>query len=294
MTRRSIMKSTTNIFLAFLINLFFSFFELLGGLFTNSISLLSDSLHDFTDAISLLISYFLEKVSLKKPDSQNTFGYKRYSALSALLTAILLVISSLVIIQNSFTRLFNPEEINYHLMFYFSLIGLSINSLGAYLTSSGQNISEKVISLHFQEDVLGWFSVLLGSILMLIFKIPLIDPLVSLLTAFYILYQALIKLKEIFNIFMNKSPQINQSKLLLDIFKLDPNIKDITNLHLWSIDGLNNYITLTVVLKENCNLNNLDILITKIKQVLTLNDINNSTIELKLDENTSSNISLHL
>ena len=114
-------KSESNILIAFILNLFFSVFEFLGGIFTNSIAIISDSIHDLGDAISIGISYFLEKKSKKKPDNKYTYGYIRYSTLGALITNVILIVGSVLVIYSAVERFINPVEINYNGMIVFAI-----------------------------------------------------------------------------------------------------------------------------------------------------------------------------
>ena len=158
------LETYKNIRIAFLLNLFFSIFEAIGGIFTNSISIISDSIHDFGDAVSLGISFLLEKKSQKKPNNVYTYGYLRYSLLGAIITSVILLIGSILVLYNAIPRLFNPVEINYNVMIIFAIFGFIINSYAAYRTSNAEKHNEKAINLHMLEDVFGWIAVLIGSI----------------------------------------------------------------------------------------------------------------------------------
>ncbi len=130
-------NSSKNIKIAFFLNLCFSIFELIGGIFTNSISIISDSVHDFGDCISIGISYFFEKKSKRKPDNKYTYGYLRYSLMGALITSFVLLLGSTLVLYNAIPRLFNPEDVNYNGMLIFALFGVAINGYAAYKTSKG-------------------------------------------------------------------------------------------------------------------------------------------------------------
>ena len=131
------MKTEKNILIAFLLNLLFSIIEFVGGVITNSVAIISDSIHDMGDAMSIGVSYFLERKSTKKPDSKYTYGYARYSVLGSVITIFILLIGSILVIYNAILRLFNPVEINYNGMLTFALIGVLINSFAAYFTKEG-------------------------------------------------------------------------------------------------------------------------------------------------------------
>ena len=180
------MKSDKNILIAFLLNLFFSVFEFIGGIITNSISIVSDSIHDFGDAISIGISYILEKVSKKKPNKKYTYGYLRYSVLGALITTIILLIGSILIIYNAIKRIMDPIDINYNGMILFAIVGVIVNFIAAKVTKHGHSLNQKSVNLHMIEDVLGWIVVLIGAVVMKFTDLSIIDPNLSVLVALYI------------------------------------------------------------------------------------------------------------
>lgn len=177
------MKSVKNIFGAFILNLIFSLFELIGGLYTGSIAIFSDAFHDFGDALSIGISYFLEKKSERKPDDKYTYGYVRYSVMGSLIMTIILITGSILVIWEAIKRIINPVTINYNGMLLIAIIGFIINLFATYFTKDGNSLNEKVVNLHLLEDVLGWFLVLIGAILMKLMDISLLDPILSLIVA---------------------------------------------------------------------------------------------------------------
>ena len=214
-------KSHKNMLIAFLLNLLFSIIELIGGFFTNSISIISDSIHDLGDAISIGIATILEKKSMKEPDKKYTFGYLRYSLLGALFTSVILLIGSIIIIYNIIPRLINPIQVNYNGMIILAIIGLGINGIAALKTSNSYNLNEKSVSLHMFEDVLGWAAVLVGSFIIKLTGWYIIDPILSILITFYILIHVYKNIKEIFNIFLEKMPEsidIDENGNIVGIF----------------------------------------------------------------------------
>ena len=160
------MKTEKNILIAFLLNLSFSIFEFIGGLFSNSVAILSDSIHDLGDALSIGISYFLERKSKKEPDEKYTYGYIRYSVMGSLITTVILLVGSLLVIYNSIKRVINPVQVNYDGMLILAIIGVIINFIAAYSTKEGDSLNQKSVNLHMLEDVLGWVVVLIGAIIM--------------------------------------------------------------------------------------------------------------------------------
>ncbi len=271
------MKSEKNILTAFILNVAFSIFELIGGIFTNSISIISDAVHDFGDALSIGISLILEKISKKKPDEKYTYGYARYSVLGALITTIVLTIGSIFVILGGINRILNPKPINYDGMIIFAIFGVVINFLAAYFTREGNSINQKAVNLHMIEDVLGWVVVLIGAILMKFTNISLVDSIMSISIAIFILINAFKNLKDILDLFLEKTPKdISVEKIkkhLLDIKE----IEDVHHIHIWSMDGFSNYLTMHIV-TENKNIKELK---NKIRKEMSELGISHTTIEIE-------------
>ena len=190
------MKSEKRIFLSFILNFAFTIFEFIGGLITNSVALLSDSIHDLGDSISMGIAIVLEKKSKKKPDYDFTYGYRRYSLIGALISSMILLAGSAIIIFEAINRLLHPETINSELVIYFAIVGVVVNGLAALNLKKGKTINEKVISLHLLEDVLGWVALLIAAIVMYYTEIVILDALLSLVFTLYIIYHVMKNLKK--------------------------------------------------------------------------------------------------
>ena len=268
------MKTEKNILIAFILNLGFSIFEFIGGTITNSVAIISDSIHDIGD------SYFLERKSSKKPDNKYTYGYVRYSVIGSLITTTILIIGSILVILNSIRRIINPVDINYNGMILFALIGVIVNYLAAYFTKGGHSLNQKSVNLHMLEDVLGWIVVLVGAIIMRFTDIKIIDPILSILVALFIFINALKNLRFIIDLFLEKTPKgININEIKEQILKVK-GIKDVHHIHVWSLDGYNNYATIHIVEDgKNKDIKKL------VKEVLKEYGIKHTTIELEnIDE----------
>ena len=271
------MKTDKNILVAFLLNLGFSIFEVFGGILTNSVAIISDALHDFIDAFSIGLSYFLEKKSKKKPDYKYTYGYIRYSVLGALLTTTFLLVGSIIVIISAVGRLIHPVEIKYNGMIIISVIGIIVNFIAAMQTREGDSLNQKSVNLHMLEDVLGWVIVFIGSILMKFTDITYIDSIMSIIIAIYILIHAIKNLKSVLDLFLVKTPKnINIDELKKELLKVK-NVSDIHHIHIWSMDGVNNYATIHAVV------NTLDFEKVKkdLKEELEEHGIVHSTIEIE-------------
>ena len=271
------MKTERNILIAFILNISFSIFELVGGIFTNSISITSDAIHDFGDALSIGISLILERISKKKPDYNYTYGYTRYSVLGALITTIVLTVGSILVIFGSINRILNPKVINYNGMIIFAIFGVVINFLAAYFTRSGDSVNQKAVNLHMLEDVLGWVVVLVGSILMKFTDITLLDSIMSIAIALFILISAFRNLKNILDLFLEKVPNnISVEEVKNHLLKIK-DIEDVHHIHIWSMDGVSNYSTMHIV-TESKNINDLK---KKIRDEMREHGIIHTTIEIE-------------
>lgn len=241
------MKSDKNILVAFILNLAFSVFELIGGIFTNSVAILSDSIHDIGDATSIGISYFLEKKSKKQPDGKYTYGYLRYSVMGSVVTTLVLLVGSVLVTVNAVNRMIEPKDINYNGMMIFAVVGVIVNFAAAYFTRHGKSMNQKAVNLHMLEDVLGWAVVLVGAIVMRFTDIKLIDPILSICVAVYIFIHAFSHLKEAIDLFLVKTPEgIDIDEIRSELMKLD-GVTDVHHIHVWSMDGNGNYATMHIV-----------------------------------------------
>lgn len=280
MKTKSKTKTEKNIFIAFILNIAFAIFEIIGGVLTNSISILSDALHDIGDSLSLGLSAFLEKKSKKDPNSIYTFGYLRFSVLGAFLTSSILVIGSIVILYTAIPNLFKPEVVNYDGMIIFAIVGIIVNAVASAKTSHGHTLNEKAVNLHMFEDVLSWGAVLIGSILIKYTGFYIIDPIMSIAIAFYILFHVIKNFKEVADLFLVKSPKGYNENELKQELSLIPNIKDIHHIHAWSLDESNTYITLHVSLDKDLNSEELINLKREIKEhIYHRGDFNHITVE---------------
>lgn len=271
------MKTEKNILVAFVLNISFSIFELIGGIFTNSISIMSDAVHDFGDALSIGISLVLEKISKKKPDEKYTYGYARYSVLGALITTIVLTVGSIFVILGGINRILNPVTINYNGMIIFAIFGVVINFLAAYFTRDGDSINQKAVNLHMLEDVLGWVVVLIGSILMKFTNIALLDSIMSIGIAIFILINAFKNLKDILDLFLEKTPKdISMEEIKKHLLEIKE-IVDVHHIHIWSMDGVTNYSTMHIVTEDK----NTKELKNKIREEMNELGISHTTIEIE-------------
>lgn len=273
------MKTQKNILVAFILNLVFSLFEFLGGLLTGSVAIVSDAIHDIGDAASIGFSFFLEKKSRKQPDEKYTYGYLRYSVIGGLITTVILLVGSVGVIYNAVLRILEPRDINYNGMIIFAVVGALVNFLAAFFTRDGDSINQKAVNLHMLEDVLGWIVVLLGAVVMRFTDFKLIDPLMSIGVAVFIMVNAYKNLKDILVVFLEKTPDsVDIAEIKAHLLGID-GVLGVHHIHVRSIDGINTYATMHIVAKgDNHRIKEI------VRQELKAHGICHATLELE-DEN---------
>lgn len=241
---------TRNLTTAFWINTLFAAIELVGGFYTNSVAILSDALHDFGDSLSLGLAYIFQRKSLRTRDASYSYGYKRFSLVGAVANAVILIVGSAFIIEESVARLFNPVQPDARGMLAIAVLGLVANGIALIRLRRGHSLNERVVALHFIEDVLGWSAVLIGSIVMMFADVPILDPLLSIGIAVFILYNAYRNLRQSFRIILQGIPENvdmdSVQEKILDV----PGVTGVHDLHTWSMDGQYNIMTVHVTVRE--------------------------------------------
>ena len=241
------MKTQRNILIAFLLNLFFAVFELVGGIWTGSVAILSDAVHDLGDAAGIGISWLLERKSRREPDEHYTYGYGRYSVLGSLITTTILLAGSAAVIYNAVSRIITPTAIHYNGMIAFAVVGVAVNLIAAFVTREGDSLNQKAVNLHMLEDVLGWAVVLVGAIVMRMTDFALLDPLLSIAVAVFILTHAMGNLREGVCLLMEKVPEaVCLQEIRQHILAID-GVTDVHHLHVWSLDDRHNCATMHLV-----------------------------------------------
>lgn len=270
-----------NIVTAFWLNTAFAVLEIAGGLYTNSVAILSDAVHDFGDSLSLGLAYYFHKKSRRKRDEKFNYGYGRFSLLGAFVNSLILIVSSIFIIRESVLRLFHPEPPDANGMLLFSVIGIAVNGYALFRLNKGGSINEKVVALHFVEDVLGWVAVGIGSVVMMFADVPALDPILSLLIAGYILFNVYKNLAATFRILLQGAPQsVDEEKIRNQILSI-PGVKDLHDLHFWTMDGQYNVMTLHVVVDENQSVAQREQIKRKVKHELQHLKVQHSTVEIE-------------
>ena len=244
------MKAKYTVWLAFFLNLSYAIVEFIAGGIFGSSAVLADSVHDLGDAIAIGISAFLETISNREEDSHYTLGYKRFSLLGALVTAVILMTGSGMVILENIVKLFHPQPVNEEGLLWLGIIAISVNVLASLVIRKGQTKNESILSLHFLEDTLGWVAVILMAIILRFTAWYILDPLLSLAISFFILSKALPRFWSTLKIFLDAVPEgVDIQKIKTDLAELD-HVASINQLNLWTMDGLEKNAIVHVCLKE--------------------------------------------
>jgi len=278
--------SSDNIKVAFFLNFAFTILEIIGGLYVNSIAIISDAIHDLGDTISLGTSWYLEEKSHKKSNKKFSFGYKRFSLLGALINSVILIIGSLYVINEAVGRILEPEHTDAMGMIFFAVIGVLVNGYAAWKLSGGKTMNEKVASWHLLEDVLGWVAVLVVAIILNFKDIHYLDPALSLLITAYILWNVIIRLKQTLFIFLQGVPEeLDINEIESKILNIDF-VNSIHHMHIWSLEGEHNVFTAHIKIDDNSNLNNFKKVKSDVKNILKEYKFEHYTVEVEFnDEN---------
>lgn len=273
-----------NIKTAFFLNFGFTILEIIGGFYVNSVSILSDALHDLGDSLSLGISWYLHKRSAKQADNNFTFGYSRFSILGALINSIILILGSVYVVYEAVNRLIHPEASDAKGMLIFAIIGIAVNGYAAYKLSHGTSLNERMVSWHLVEDVMGWVAVLIVSIVMMFVDAAWLDPALSLAITLFILYNVYGRLRETMVILLQGTPaDIDPEKIRQEILQV-PYVVSLHHMNIWSLEGQHHVFTAHV--KTNAITTFTQVLKVKrdVKDVLKKYPFSHYTIEVELEE----------
>lgn len=236
--------SIKRIKLAFFLNMLFAIVELVGGLLSGSFAIVADAIHDFGDSLSLALALYLQKKSVQGPSSSLTYGYKRYSVLSSLVSGLIIVVGSLFVIIESIPRLMHPEGVPHApSMIGLAVLGLCVNGFAAFGLSRGHSHNEKILSWHLIEDFLGWLAVLIGALIIYFYQIPWIDPALAIAIAVFVQWNVIKNLKDPLRIILQTVPCTTDLSSIRQEIEKVPGVEHIVTLHAWSLDGIQHVLT---------------------------------------------------
>lgn len=270
---------------AFFLNLGFSLAEVAGGIWTNSLAIVSDALHDFGDAMMLGLSWVLEGYSRRERTPRFSYGYRRLSLLGALLNALVLIVGSVFIIFEAIPRMMHPGSPDAQGMMWFAIAGVLLNGIAVLRLRRGTSMNARVVAWHMLEDVLGWAAVLVVSIVMQFWHVPVLDPILSLLIASYILYyNVVVNINKTLQLFLQAVPDsIDTERMEEDLCRI-PGVRSVHHLHVWSLDGEQHVLSAHLVIERRRSREDVAEIKRTAKSLLLVKDIGHITLEIEFED----------
>ena len=235
---RSKETSTTRLIITIILNFLITITELIGGIITGSLSLISDAMHNFSDGIAIIISYIAIRLNKKPKNHEFTFGYKRAEILAAVFNASVLIGISLYLFIEAYNRFANPKEIAGSTMIIVATIGLLANVIGTLLLRSGakDNMNIRSAYLHLFSDAVSSLGVIIGGLFIYFYDTYWIDPVITVLISLYIIKESWVIVKEAINILMMRAPEeISIQKIGTVLNKIE-GIESIHHVHFWKVN----------------------------------------------------------
>lgn len=268
----------------FLLNFGFTLFEIVGGILTNSIAIISDALHDFGDSISIGLAWYLEKYSHKESDNKYTYGYGRFSLLGALINAMVLIIGSTFVLANAIPRIIEPQATNAEGMIIFAIVGVIVNGAAVFKLKNEESMNARVMMLHLLEDVLGWIAILAVAIALLFWQTYILDAILSIVITLYILFNVTINLKKTIALFLQATPDHVQLEMIDEKLKSIDKVISSHHTHVWSLDGANHILTTHLIVDKSTTRDEIVRIKYKCKQLFEDLKMTHFTIEIELED----------
>lgn len=259
--------ATRNIAVAFTLNIVFAFIELIGGIFTQSVAIQADAIHDFGDSLVLAAALGLQFWSAAGAKGRFTFGFKRLSLLSALATSLILLASSIYIVSSAIERLFNPVTPNLNGMLVLAMLGVAVNGYAAWKMGHGKTQNERALSWHMLEDLFGWIAVLIGSFVMRYTDASWIDPVLSFIIAGIVITGAARNFWASSQLFLQAAPNISLEDIKTEILALQ-SLTAINEFKVWSLDGAHHVASIHISIAPDLNVSQRNQLKNEIRRVM--------------------------
>ena len=277
-------EAVGNIRFAFFVNLSFAIIELIGGFFSNSLSIMSGALHDFGDSLSLGLAWYFQNLSAKKRDSKFSYGYGRFSLLGAVINSIVLTVGSVLILREAIPRIWSPNVVHAKSMLIMAVLGIVFNAAALLRLQLGKTKNERVVSLHFIEDIMSWVAVLVGSLVFYFTHWAWIDPVLSVLISCYMFYNVYHNIRHSMKIFLQGIPdELQMDKVETEIRSL-AGVLGLHDLHVWTLDGEYNILSLHVVVSNLMPMPEVETLKGNIRHLLQHKSIGHVTIEMETED----------
>ncbi|WP_368029231.1 cation diffusion facilitator family transporter [Arcobacter sp. s6] len=262
--------SGKNLFITIVLNIIITLSQIIGGIMSGSLALLSDALHNFSDVLALVLTYWTNKIAKKDKNNYKTFGYKRAEILATLFNSTTLIIIAIYLIIESINKFFNPQSIDSILVIGLGILSIILNAISVLLVKDDahNNMNVKAAYLHLVTDVMTSVAVVIGGVLMYYYNIFWIDPVISLLIAFYLIKASYFLLIESVNILMQGAPSNIDIKDIKKNVETFDEVLNIHHLHIWRLDDHDIHLEAHVDFKENLLLEEVNQITSKIEKYL--------------------------
>lgn len=272
-----------NLKLAFLLNLAFTGVEIAGGIWTNSIAILSDALHDAGDCLSLGLAWYLHRLSERSASARFTYGYRRFSTLGALITGLVLAIGLGFVGWQAIQRLQSPQAVHAPGMMLLAVAGVAFNGLAAWKLRHGHSLNEKVASWHLLEDTLGWTAVLIGAGIMSVWDVPIVDPLLSLAISVFVLWNVFRNLRTVMLVFLQSAPPGFDASALQTQFAKIPKVLGTHHMQTWTLDGVQHVFSTHLMMERGTSRMEIIEAKRKVHALLREQQFQHITVEVELE-----------
>ncbi len=259
-----------NLIISILLNIVITVAQVIGGFLSGSLSLLSDALHNFSDVISLIISYIATVLSKKKASTNKTFGYKRAEIIAAFVNAASLIVVAVILIKEAVERFMNPQEIESNLVIWLSLIAIAGNGFSVLLLKkdANSNMNMKSAYLHLLTDMMASVVVLLGGLLMFFFKWYWVDAVLTFVIAIYLIFMGYDLLKDSTRVLMLFTPNTIQVKEIVETIKKIVPVKNVHHVHIWQLNEDEVHLEAHIDFNEDIRLSRFDVILEEIEEEL--------------------------
>lgn len=259
-----------NLLFSIVLNIVITVAQVIGGILSGSLALLSDALHNFSDVLSLVFSYVAHKLSRKKASNDQTFGYKRAELIAAFINAMTLIIVALFLVYEGIERFFNPHPIKFGLVIWLSILGIVTNGLSALMlkNDADKNLNMKSAYLHLFTDMLASVAVLIGGLLMKYFQWFWVDSLLTLIIAIYLIIVGLDLLKDSTRMLMLFTPNhLDINEIIREVHKIQ-GVNKLHHIHVWYLNEEELHLEAHLDCSEDIKMSEFNILLDKVEHVL--------------------------
>ena len=285
--------SGKNLLLSIVLNILITVSQVIGGLLSGSLSLLSDALHNFSDVISLVVSYFANRIARRKASINKTFGFKRAEIMAAFINSATLVIVAILLIFEVVERFQNPQKIESLLVIILSSVAILGNGLSVLLLrkDKNHNMNMKSAYLHLITDMMASVAVLIGGLLMKYYQIYIIDSILTLAIAIYLIYVGYDLLKSSFKMLMLFTPDNVAIDELAERINKMPEVNSIHHVHVWQLNETETHLEAHIDFNKDITVSEFGLILVKIEEVLQQEyEINHVTLQPEYDKKDDKNI----